>query len=92
MSILNLDYIKTIFDNTNYFKILLSEIKCRTDRCCFERISALLLTIIAKSETVNGDIHQDQVWGSDFRFYQNQHIKTKTMYKVWVGRKGNIDY
>ena len=86
MAILNLGYIKKIFDNTNYFKILTSEIKCRADRTCFERISALLLTNTIKSEIVNGDIHQDQRWGTNFSYYMNNRDKEKTMFKVWTGR------
>ena len=87
MAILNLDYIKKIFDNTNYFKILISEIKSRDDRKCFERIIALLLINTKKTETVNGDIHQDQRWDTTFLSYMNNRNKGKTMYKVWEGRK-----
>jgi len=90
MAILNLDYIRKIFDNTNYFKILTSEIKSRGDRMCFERISALLLTNTIKTETVNGDVHQDQKWGTNFLSYMNNYDKEKTMFKVWVSRKGII--
>ena len=63
MAILNLDYIKKIFDNTNYFKILISEIKSRDDRKCFERIIALLLTNTIKTKIVNGEVHQNQNMG-----------------------------
>lgn len=87
MAILNLNYIKKIFDNTNYFKILLSEIKCRNDRMCFERIIALLLTATEKTKTVNGDIFLDHNPNTTFFQYMNNHEdKNKNMYKVWTGR------
>ena len=88
MAILNLDYIKKIFDSTNYFEILISEIKSRNDRMCFERISALLLTNTIKTKTVNGDIHQDLTWGTGWTSYIKKNNNHKGMYKVWVGRKG----
>jgi hypothetical protein len=87
MSIVNLKYIRNIFNNTNYFKILSSEITCRRDRMCFERIISLLLTDI-KTESVNGDIHKEQKWASTYSYYLNNNDKKK-MYKVWSARKGN---
>lgn len=90
MAILNLDYIKKIFDNTNYFKILISEIKSRDDRICFERIIGILLSCSIKTKAVNGDIHQDLKYGTDWSFYKKNNNKNKNMYKVWVGRKGQI--
>ena len=87
MTIVNLDYIKTIFDNTNYFKILISEIKCRHDRMCFERILPILLSTSSTiPETINGDIHRDQMWGTSFSQYKNKRDTIKNMFKVWVGR------
>ena len=89
MSIINLDYIKKIFDNTNYFKILISEIKCRNDRMCFERIISLLLTNTIKTKTVNGDVHQEQKWNTKWSTYINNNNKNKNMYKVWQARNGH---
>ena len=89
MTILNLDYITKIFDNTNYFKILISQIKTRINRQCFERIIALLLIDTIKTKTVNGDIFKDQRFGKDlptFSEYNKKNCNKKTMYKVWTGR------
>lgn len=87
MAILNLNYIKKIFDNTNYFEILISEIKTRNDRMCFERIIAVLLTNNIKTISLNGDIHNDQQWGYNLYNYLKENDKKKNMYKIWVGRK-----
>ena len=88
MAILNLDYMKKLFDSTNYLEILTTEIKSRNDRMCFER-SGLLLSNTIKTKAVNGDIHKSQKWGSSFSSYKNNSNNGNTMYKVWVGRKGN---
>ena len=88
MAILNIEYINKIFDNTNYLNILISMIKCRHDRMCFERIISLLLTSDNKIKSINGDIHLDQKWGYTIENYFNKKEKDKLMYKVWVGRKG----
>ena len=91
MAVLNLDYITGIFANTNYFEVLLLEIKSRQDRMCFERIVALLLTQGGQTRPVNGDIHRDQPWGQTLsyatRCMRDAQIP-KRMYKVWVGRQG----
>ena len=89
MAILNLDYIKKIFDNTNYFKILISEIKSRNDRICFERIIGLMLSYLIKTKAVNGDIHQDLKYGTNWSSHKKNNNKNKNMYKVWVGREGH---
>lgn len=90
MAILNLDYIKKIFDNTNYFEILISEIKSRDDRMCFERISALLLTDTIKTKTLNGDVAKQRKLCSSWSSYIKKYNKKAKMYKIWVGRKGKI--
>ena len=59
----------------------------RDDRMCFERIIALLLTNTIKTKTVNGNIHQDLIWGTNWSSYINNNNKYKSMYKVWVTRK-----
>ena len=91
MAVLNLDYITGIFANTNYLEVLITEIKSRQDRMCFERIIALLLTQGGQTKSVNGDIHRDQPWGQTLS-YATRHMREdkmqKAMYKVWVGRRG----
>jgi len=86
MTILNLNFIKKIFNNTNYLKVLTSEIKSRHDRMCFERIIAILLTDSIKTKTVNDDILKDQKWKTTFLEYMKNPNKEKRMYKVWTGR------
>ena len=88
MVILNIEYINKIFDNTNYLNTLISMINCRHDLMCFERIISLLLTTNNKQESINGDIHTNQKWGYTIEEYFNNKQKTKSIYKVWVGRKG----
>ena len=61
MCILNIEYIRNIFNGKNYLDILVSEIKSRKCRMCFERIIAVLLTNDCKLPSVNGDIHIDQI-------------------------------
>ena len=87
MSILNLDYITTIFSGTNYFAVLLREIETRRARMCFERICGLLLAD-KRTRSVNGDIHSDQAWGTTYAAYSQPEIRarSKTMYKVCIGR------
>jgi len=91
MAILNLDYVTKIFANTNHLDVLVSEIKSRRDRMCFERIIGLLLTQGGQTRSVNGDIHRDQPWGQTLS-YATRHMRvngrTKKMYKIWVGRQG----
>ncbi len=86
MSIINLDYLKSVFDNTNYFEILLSEIKSRPDRMCFERILPVLLTKGEKTTIVNGDIKKHQKWGTTYTMHKQKNTLDKNMYKIWVGR------
>ena len=92
MAILNLDYVTEVFADNNYFNVLVSEIRSRSDRMCFERIIALLLTQAGQTESINGDIHSDQRWGqtlSDVTQHMRKSPKPKRMYKVWVGRRGS---
>ena len=91
MAVLNLNYVTRLFANTNYFEVLVSEIKSRPDRMCFERIIALLLTQGGQTRSVNGDIHSDQPWGQTLS-HATRHMRKsrrpKKMYKVWLGRRG----
>ena len=86
MCILNIEYIRNIFNCKNYLEVLLSEIKSRNCRMCFERIIGVLLTGNKTLRSVNGDIHIDQKWNSNFTDYTKMSNKSKTMYKVWTGR------
>ena len=72
MTILNIEYINKIFDNTNYLKILIYMIKSSQDRICFERIISLLLTSYNKIKSINGDINLDQKWGYTIENYFNK--------------------
>tara|TARA_Y100000991_G_C21956641_1_gene342431 strand:+ start:529 stop:1428 length:900 start_codon:yes stop_codon:yes gene_type:complete len=91
LAILNIDYINSIFDNNNYFKVLLDEINTRKRRMYFERIISVLLTRNIKMNTVNGDIHVDQKWGTKYNTYHELKNITseKNMSKVWLGREGS---
>jgi len=90
MAILNLDYINSIFNNNNYFEVLLDEINTRHRRCCFERIISILLTKDKKTIHVNGNIHEDQKWGTTYDSYNKiKNLNTdKNMSKIWLGREG----
>ena len=90
MAILNINYLNSIFDNNNYFNVLLKEINSRSRRMCFERIIAILLTKDKKTKSMNGIIHTDQKWGTKITEYNKlKNINTnKKMSKIWLGREG----
>uniref|UniRef100_A0A6C0EKM2 Uncharacterized protein n=1 Tax=viral metagenome TaxID=1070528 RepID=A0A6C0EKM2_9ZZZZ len=85
MSIININYLCIIFNNNNYFNILLKKIDCRDRIMDFERIIGLLLTYY-HTKTITGDIQKDQVWGRNLDNYLDTNNKDKNMYKVWSGR------
>ena len=88
MAILNLEYIKNVFDNTDYFEVLLREIQSRDDRMCFERIIAVLLLNGTEPDPVMGDIHATQQWYTRFAEYKERKDarELKRMNKIWTGR------
>ena len=96
MSILNYEYVKYVFDNTNYFKILLNRIQSRKTRKSFERIIGLIFNDNQLSNhndiSVNGNIKDDQIWGRNYYQYlidtKNSQSESKIMSKIWVGRGG----
>ena len=93
MGIINIDYLKSVFDNTNYFTTLLNYTNTRARRMVIERIVGILFN--KNRISVNGNIHNNLPWGTTYKEYiKPRYIlkhPNKNMYKIWVGRKNDQD-
>ena len=72
---------------------LISNVTCRLDRCCLERIFGCIFFTenqkILKQKSLFGNIHEYQTWGLTFDEYINkfnQGIVPRIVTKVWTGR------
>lgn len=97
MSIININYLKSIFDNTNYFKILINEINSREKRMNFERIIGLLLSTKIKTESINGDINKFLPRGTKATnlYSYNNYLNNPSnfpMVKIVVGRDNSVEF
>tara|TARA_B100000424_G_C22945368_1_gene503182 strand:- start:7770 stop:8612 length:843 start_codon:yes stop_codon:yes gene_type:complete len=91
MSIINLNYLSSIFNKSNYLDVLVKNINSRERRMAFERLVALLLTYYDNDKSsVNGNIQQNLKWGINYNSYINKKYKEK-MEKVWLGRGEPFD-
>ena len=91
MSIINLNYLSSIFNKSNYLDVLIKNINSRERRMAFERLVALLLTYYDNDKSsVNGNIQQNLKWGINYNNYINKKYKEK-MEKVWLGRGEPFD-
>ena len=90
-SYINLSFLSSIQDNYNIINMI-HAVKCRTDRCCLERIFGLIFcTEIPKlfKKSFFGDIMKYQKWGYTFEEYMIDLEKgtvPKHVVKVWTGR------
>ena len=90
-SYINLSFLSSIQDKYNIINMI-HAVKCRTDRCCLERIFGLIFcTEIPKlfKKSFFGDIMKYQKWGYTFEEYMIDLEKgtvPKHVVKVWTGR------
>ena len=91
-SYINRDFLLKI-ENKYSITNMISEVKCRTDRCCIERIMGCIFFIenkeIYKKKSLFGDIMKYQTWGYTFDKYMENLKKgliIRPVIKVWTGR------
>ena len=84
-----LEHIESKYKITN----LISQVQCRSDRCCLERIFGCIFfteySNIINQKSLFGDIMKYQTWGYDYDEYINNLKKGKIpkyVVKVWSGR------
>lgn len=84
-----LEQIESKYKITN----LISQVQCRSDRCCLERIFGCIFFTeyqnIIKQKSLFGDIMKYQIWGYTYDEYINNLKKgtiPKYIVKVWTGR------
>jgi hypothetical protein len=73
---------------------LLDVVKCRSDRCCLERILGIIFfgnqRNLYKTKSLLGNIHTYSVWGYTFdeycNFLNNKKYSPLPLVKVWTGR------
>jgi hypothetical protein len=72
---------------------MISQVTCRTDRCCLERIMGCIFFMenknISQKKSLFGDIMKYQTWGYTFDIYMENLKKgtiPKSIVKVWTGR------
>lgn len=91
-SVINLQFLEGI---ENKYKItnLLKAVKCRSDRCCLERIFGIMFCnecpFLIKQKSLLGDIMRYQTWGYTYDDYignLKQNKLPKLVVKVWTGR------
>ena len=84
MTIINQDYLTFVFNKSNYLQILLQEITTRPKRMAYERIISILLTYYDINKvSINGDIHEDLVWGIDYETYMKKKKKKNGKNMGW---------
>ena len=91
-SYINLDFLTFIANKYSLFH-LLKVVKCRSDRCCLERIFGAIFTTeypgLLKKKSLFGDIFHYQTWGYSYDQYQKdiEHKRLpKSIVKIWTGR------
>jgi hypothetical protein len=91
-SYININFLEKIENKYNITN-LISEINCRSDRCCLERILGCIFFTesnnIINQKSLFGDIMKYQKWGYSFNNYINnlkRGILPKHVVKVWTGR------
>jgi hypothetical protein len=84
-----LEQIESKYKITN----LISQVQCRSDRCCLERIFGCIFFTeyqnIINQKSLFGDIMKYQIWGYTYDEYINNFKKAtipKYIVKVWTGR------
>jgi hypothetical protein len=72
---------------------MISQVKCRSDRCCLERIMGCIFFTenqkIHHVKSLFGDIMKYQKWGYSFDSYEDDLKKgtiAKSVVKIWTGR------
>jgi hypothetical protein len=92
-SFINYNYLSELQTKYNLFN-LLNFIKCRSDRCCFERVMGLLFFVTylktIKTNSMLGDIHYYCTWNYSFKQYCDDNVNRKKtllpIIKIWSGR------
>lgn len=84
MSVITHDYLVSINNKYNLDN-LLELIKCRYNRCSFERVIAVLLSINNNQLSVFGDIHKYCHRGK-IKYNQKKIYNHLPVIKVWTGR------
>jgi hypothetical protein len=89
---INLKFLEHI-ENKYSISNLISVVKCRSDRCCLERIlGAIFFTEspdITNLKSLFGNIMKYQTWGYNYDQYMNDFEKgtiPKIVVKIWTGR------
>jgi len=91
-SYINLSFIERIEIKYGIMN-LVHAVKCRSDRCCLERIFGCIFSTesptLYNKKSLLGDIMKYQRWGYTYNEYM-QHLKKGTvpriLVKVWTGR------
>jgi hypothetical protein len=91
-SYINLNFLEHIEEKYSITN-LLNHVKCRSDRCCLERIFGCIFSIespnLIKQKSLLGDIMNYEVWGYTYDDYMVDFKKgtiPKIIVKVWTGR------
>jgi hypothetical protein len=89
---INHSFLQTIQEKYQFTQ-LLNVVHCRNDRCCLERIIAILFylecPILLKHKSLFGNIFKYTQWGYTFDEYMNDlenKKRVKPVVKVWTGR------
>jgi hypothetical protein len=89
---INRDFLLNIESKYNITNML-SQVKCRSDRCCLERIMGCIFFTenksISEKKSLFGDIMKYQTWGYTFDEYINNLKKgtiKRPVVKIWTGR------
>ena len=89
---INRDFLLSIESKYNITNIL-SQVKCRSDRCCLERIMGCIFFTenksISEKKALFGDIMKYQTWGYTFDEYMENFKKgtiKRSVVKIWTGR------
>ena len=91
-SYINIDFLQYI-ENKYGITNLISAVKCRSDRCCLERIFGIIFFTeypkILGQKSLLGDIMKYQTWGysyDEYIEYLKKGTKPRRVVKVWTGR------
>lgn len=91
-SYIQYDFLNFIANKYALFK-LLNVVKCRSDRCCLERIFGIIFATenheLLKHKSLLGDIFRYQTWGYTYDDYEKDLRMRKIpkyIIKVWTGR------
>lgn len=90
MSVITWDFLNKIDIRHNFFKVILDNVKTRTERQHIERIFAS--TCYANDSSLNqgshllGNIHDNYTWGITYEQYKAGFYNHFPLVKVWTGR------